>query len=118
VSAFLIAAKKVSEHDYHVILGTKAPGQSGGKFMNVEISGLPRASAQSFPTLASARQAFENSIEGDLGSSYTFFEAQRVRVSGSLFYDVDHAPGVVGPAGFRPETAWEIHPITAFELIE
>jgi hypothetical protein len=38
-------------------------------------------------------------------------------VTGSLFFDVDHPAGAVGPQGHRPQTAWEIHPISsiAFE---
>jgi hypothetical protein len=39
-----------------------------------------------------------------------------VVVDGSLFFDVDHAAGVVGPAGMRPQTAWEIHPVTRLAL--
>ena len=34
-------------------------------------------------------------------------------VCGSLFYDISHSPGTVGPQGLRPGTAWEIHPVTS-----
>ena len=33
-----------------------------------------------------------------------------------LIYDIDHAPGVVGPSGMRPRTSWEIHPVTKLDL--
>jgi hypothetical protein len=41
-----------------------------------------------------------------------------VTVEGSLFYDVDHAPGAVGPRDMKPTTAWEIHPITQIQVNE
>jgi hypothetical protein len=40
-------------------------------------------------------------------------------VEGALFFDVDHAAGVVGPTQptpMRPKTAWEIHPVTNVKL--
>jgi len=39
-----------------------------------------------------------------------------VRITGSLFYDIDHAPGVVGTGPYKPRTAWEIHPVTKIEF--
>jgi hypothetical protein len=39
-----------------------------------------------------------------------------VLIEGSLFFDIDHAAGVVGPEGKRPKKAWEIHPITKIKL--
>jgi len=83
-----------------------------------EISGLPRSTSPDFTALQAARQQFQDSIEGNIGSKYIFFETTRVKVSGSLFYDIDHPPGDVGPEGFQPETAWEIHPITSFKVIQ
>jgi len=38
-----------------------------------------------------------------------------VEVQGSLFYDIDHEPGVVGPLDMQPRTAWEIHPISELQ---
>ena len=52
--------------------------------------------------------------------SYLRFEDPvLVRITGSLFYDVDHEPGVVGsftPPSRVPATSWEIHPITEIVL--
>ena len=50
------------------------------------------------------------------GSYIKFTPAIPVKVQGSLFYDIDHEPGVIGPTGFRPKTAWEIHPVTDIEF--
>jgi hypothetical protein len=42
-----------------------------------------------------------------------------IRVTGSLFWDVDHEdPPYVGPNDFKPKTAWEIHPISDIEFLE
>jgi hypothetical protein len=35
-----------------------------------------------------------------------------VILEGSVFFDVDHPAGAVGPAGLKPSSAWEIHPLT------
>jgi hypothetical protein len=51
------------------------------------------------------------------GSSYRKYNHPiPVIVEGSLFFDIDHVAGVVGPQGMRPTTAWEIHPITKLVL--
>ena len=40
-----------------------------------------------------------------------------VRVTGSLFWDIEHPPpNTVGPTDRRPKTAWEIHPVTKIEF--
>jgi len=70
--------------------------------------------------LKEARTAFKDFFRehGDqFGSSYKKFDPPiPVRVEGSLFFDLDHAAGVVGPQGMRPSTAWEIHPVTKIEF--
>jgi hypothetical protein len=33
-----------------------------------------------------------------------------VDLTGSVFFDVDHPAGAIGPAGLKPSSAWEIHP--------
>lgn len=113
VNAFLYAAKREPDGDFHVIIGSSATGDHA-RFMNVEISGLP-AGGPSYNALAQARSDFKTYFAGQLpGSGYDLYEEPiPVKVSGSLFYDIDHAPGLVGPAGMKPTTAWEIHPITA-----
>ena len=42
--------------------------------------------------------------------------ANIVKIRGSIFFDTDHAAGTVGPTGFRPATAWEIHPVIYLEF--
>ena len=87
--------------------------------MNSEITGLPLGGPNR-ERLRVPRQALKDFLgEWHLTigtSAYLRFEDPvPVRVTGSLFYDIDHLPGVVGsfkPPQRVPATAWEIHPIT------
>jgi hypothetical protein len=116
VRAFLYATKKEADNDYHLILGssdTPAPGE----YMTAEISGLP-ASGSTRTTLKVPREAFKEFFsDSPIGTAYKKFNPPiPVQISGSLFFDVDHRAGVVGPAPFKPATAWEIHPVTEIKL--
>jgi hypothetical protein len=87
--------------------------------MNIEISGLPASGPNRAP-LKAARDAFKQFL-GDnhitAGNGYVKITPPiPVTITGSLFYDIDHAPGVVGPNGMRPSTAWEIHPVTELDF--
>ncbi|MDB6065486.1 MAG: hypothetical protein JWR26_1694 [Pedosphaera sp.] len=111
-SGFIYAIAKESDNDYHIILGT-APGGTP-QFMNVEVSGLPSTGAFRAP-LKQVRDKFQSFFGTAIaGSGYHKMvgDPVPVRVTGSLFYDIDHAPGAVGPTGLKPTTAWEIHPVT------
>lgn len=118
VPAWIYAIKYESDQDWHVIIGTD-PSAGAKTFFNAEISGLPTASAESFAKLLAARNALADILDNDLpsGSGYRkFSDPIPVVVEGSLFFDVDHAAGVVGPNGMQPKTAWEIHPITKLSV--
>ena len=61
------------------------------------------------------RVAYEAFIESDgrkTGNYTGWGDPVPIYLEGSLFYDTEHRPGVVGPAFARPKTAWEIHPIS------
>ena len=65
--------------------------------------------------------AFQDHFAGHLPGSqsyHRFHPPVAVTVSGSLFYDVDHPPGAVGPVWAKPKTAWEIHPVTALSFVQ
>jgi hypothetical protein len=113
VTAFLWATKEEADNDFHCILGTTSG--SGAQFMTAEVSGLPPGGAD-LETLRKARVAFLAGLHGKVPgrSGYEKFHPPlAVTVSGSLFFDVDHPAGEVGPTGLKPKTAWEIHPVTA-----
>jgi hypothetical protein len=112
---YLKAYKREDDNDYHLILCNSTQTV----FFNAEISGLPGNSSASYQTLKNVRNVF-NTYPGSpsCGSSYVKFTnpVKIVKLKGSLFFDTDHAAGSVGPSGFRPNTAWEIHPITYIEF--
>jgi hypothetical protein len=115
VDGWIHFAKKEDDNDYHVIIGTSG-NLSNAQMMNVEISGLPPHGSKSFNTLKQARDSFESLFESALPqmrkSGYARLTPTHVHITGSMFYDIDHGAGAVGPTGHRAKSAWEIHPVT------
>lgn len=112
VKAWVYAIKYEADQDWHIILGTR-PADATPTYFNAEVSGLPANNASAYKKLKKVRQTLAELFDWDLPSSgYWEYEPFGVIVEGSLFYDIDHKPGVVGPAATRPNTAWEIHPLT------
>ena len=115
VKAFLYAASREDDNDYHLIIG-RAPNKPA-KYMTAEISGLPPGGSASFDKLGAARSAyFEYFGNGLPGTSYDFYDPPReIEIEGSLFWDASHANGGrPGPQKLRPKmpVVWEIHPVT------
>jgi len=112
-TAWVFFAKKENDNDYHLIIGSTEDLETAD-LMNAEISGLPPRGSRSFPELQDARTEFESLFGDELESGgYTQFTPTHVRITGCLFYDIDHPAGAVGPRGHAPATAWEIHPVTS-----
>lgn len=115
VRAFLYAASREDDNDFHLIVGrdpTREP-----MYMTVELSGLPPRGSRAFTKLKAARDAYKEFFGDDLpGASYDFYDPPiPVEVEGSLFFDMSHSRGSrPGPARLRTHipTVWEIHPIT------
>ncbi|WP_374311179.1 hypothetical protein [Dongia sp.] len=120
VAAYVCAIKFETDSDWHIIVaGDKRC--NGPTFFNVEVSGLPKRNAADYATLLQARKDLATLLADDLPGSGTYRRYDpplHVQIEGSIFYDIDHAPGVVGPTGMRPSTAWEIHPVTSIVAIE
>lgn len=119
VPAFICAIKYEADQDWHII--GSSDSECEGLFFNFEVSGLPRSNSPAHDTLLTVRQDLAEILDHDLPGpgSYHKYKGNGpipVIIQGSLFYDVDHAPGVVGPATMKPETAWEIHPVTQISL--
>jgi len=115
VRAFLYAASREDDNDYHLIVG-RAPDRDP-MYITIELSGLPPDDSEHFSRLKSARDAYMEFFEGHLpGASYDFCVPPiPVEVEGSLFFDMNHSVGSrPGPDILRPHmpTIWEIHPIT------
>lgn len=118
VEAFLYAASREDDNDFHLILGDTATARRSTTYMNVELSGLPPEDHPDRDRLERVRRFYLNRFRGNVpGERYDFYDPPiPVRVSGSLFYDIDHRPGAVGPRSHRPETSWELHPVTFIEF--
>ena len=112
---YLKAYNREKDNDYHLIICDSAQTL----FFNAEVSALPASSANSFQTLKNVRNKFE-AFPGEkkCGSKYIQFETplKILQLKGSIFFDSDHPAGTVGPAGAKPNTAWEIHPITFIQF--
>lgn len=115
ISAFLYAASREDDNDYHLIVG-RDPALDP-VYMTMELSGLPTSMSAHFARLDDARQSYAGFFGGDLpGTSYDFYDPPiPIDVEGSLFFDMSHATGSrPGPQSLRGDmpVVWEIHPIS------
>jgi hypothetical protein len=111
-TSYLYAIKRESDGDLHMIIGDN----SQSALINCEASGYPATVATSYPKIKAVKEAIVARFSTDFcgKSSYTIFSPPVLITGfkGSLFFDVDHSAGTVGPAAYRPTTAWEVHPIS------
>ena len=113
---YLFAFKKESDNDYHVIIGDHFDPKKA-TFFNAEISGLSKDNDKRFQAV---RQAFEKQFIQVCNSAYAVFTAKpiKIQIEGSLFYDIDHVAGQIGPKGYKPLSTWEIHPISKIVFLK
>jgi hypothetical protein len=116
VKAFLYAASREDDNDFHLIVG-RSPTKTPELYMTMELSGLPSSSSQFFNKLKAARAAYKDFFAQNLpGTSYDFYDPPiPIQVEGSLFFDMSHASGQrPGPKSLksRMPVIWEVHPIT------
>jgi hypothetical protein len=114
VEGYIFAVSKESDNDFHLIVGDRDCG-AGECFINVEVSGLPQDPANpDFQALSAVRTKFLAYFhQHEPSRRYKKFDPPiSITVSGSVFFDIDHPAGAVGPAGLKPSSAWEIHPVT------
>lgn len=115
VRAFLYAASREDDNDFHLILGRST--RSSPMYMTMELSGLPPKTSKSFARLKRTRDTYKDFFGTKLpGPSYHFYRPPiPVEIEGSLFFDITHAKGGrPGPQDLRPDipTIWEVHPVT------
>jgi len=120
VDAFLYAASREDDNDFHLIIG-RNPKRSPSMYMTVELSGLPPKSSKHFKRLSKTRGAYKTFFADNMpGTTYDFYDPPvPVTVEGSLFFDMSHAHGPKpGPGSLRKDipTIWEIHPISKIEF--
>jgi hypothetical protein len=114
VRAWIYAASRESDNDFHLIVG-REPGKSR-MFITMEVSGLPPASASSRAKLEKVRDAYEAFFTALPGLGYDFYKPPvPVEIGGSLFFDITHfTGGRPGPKDLRGDmpVIWEVHPVT------
>jgi len=120
VKAFLYAASREDDNDFHLIVGRR-PTQLPEMYITMELSGLPPANSPALGNLTTARDAFKTFFGSDLpGTSYDFYDPPiPVTITGSLFFDMTHSSGQrPGPPSLksRMPTIWEVHPLTSMVL--
>jgi hypothetical protein len=122
VKAFLYAASREADNDFHLIIG-RDPKASPELYMTMELSGLP-TSGPALAPLKAARSAFKKFFKDNGGQppglSYDFYDPPiQLNIDGSLFFDMTHASGSrPGPKSLksRMPVIWEVHPITSIVL--
>ncbi len=120
VTAFLYAASRENDNDFHLIVGRDV-GADPPIYMTMEVSGLPPQDTSSFSRLKAARDAFSAFFGENLpGASYDFYDPPiPIKVEGSLFFDMSHATGrSPGPPSLHDDmpVIWEVHPISNIAL--
>ena len=124
VSAFMYAASREADNDFHLIIG-RDPKATPEMYMTMELSGLPLSSSPSFNQLNATRNAFKTFFKNKAGGklpvlTYDFYDPPvPVQIDGSLFFDMTHAQGPhPGPPSLksRMPVIWEVHPITKIVL--
>lgn len=120
VKAFIYAASREDDNDFHLIIG-RNPSKSPETYMTMELSGLPPTTSSSFAKLNAARNSYKAFFAADLpGLTYDFYDPPiPVTIEGSLFFDASHSSGTrPGPKSLksRMPTVWEVHPITSIKF--
>ncbi len=120
VRAFLYAASREADNDFHLIVG-RDPAATPEMYMTMEVSGLPPANSPSFGALKGVRDEFQKFFGAQLpGLGYDFYHPPvPIAIEGSLFFDMTHSSGQrPGPPSLksRMPTIWEVHPLTAITL--
>lgn len=122
LEAYLWCCRHENDNDYHLILGDR---YGNGPFMTAEVGGLPDPGKEELSThrsqyndLKAARDKFKSYFGEHLpGKTWEVFETPlKLKISGMLFFDIDHGIGVAGTGRYRPQTCWELHPVTWIEF--
>jgi len=121
LTAFLYAASREADNDFHLIIG-RDPSAGQEMYMTMELSGLPPSTSSAFPALNAARTAYKSFFGAAKlpGAGYNFYQPPiPVVIDGSLFFDATHSTGQApGPPSLksRMPTIWEVHPISNIKL--
>jgi hypothetical protein len=117
-TVYIYGIYREDDNDFHMIIGNGKTG-SGMHILNAEVSGLPGTGND--VRLTTVRNKIIARF-GDLACGSGAYKPVNafipVKITGSLFFDVDHGAGKVGFQSYKPKTAWEIHPITDIQFLD
>ncbi len=112
-TAYIYAVSREDDNDFHIIIGDSLP-YDASKSISIEISGLPKPPNNNSNGIQKVRTKFENFFGEKCSGTYTIFSPPiKITVSGSLFFDIDHGAGIIGTGIYKPNSCWEIHPVSA-----
>ena len=115
--AFIFYIASESDNDFHIIIGDTIDGERT-HFMTVEIAGLPSdTTTQAYDMLRDTRrmlyEQFPSFFEGKMRRSFRpISRFPEIEIRGSLFFDNRHGVDERGTGNLKPESSWEIHPVT------
>ena len=121
-TAYIFSIQKEDDGDFHIIIGDLVNGEKVN-LMTAEIAGLPKDStSKAYPILLrSRRQLYEkypDFFEGRRAKFVPISKFPMIAIRGSLFFDTHHSAGQIGSGSVKPQTVWEIHPVTFIEFQE
>ena len=119
--AFIFHISKEPDQDFHLIVGDLNEQGEKVNILNVEIAGLPKdkTTRDYFFLERTRRQLYEKYPDFFTGNKKTFAPKSKfpeITVRGSLFFDSHHSPNQIGSGAAKPNSVWEIHPVTYIEF--
>jgi hypothetical protein len=119
--AFIFHITKEPDQDFHLIVGDLNEQGEKVNILNVEIAGLPKdkTTRDYFFLERTRRQLYEKFPEFFTGNKKTLSPKTKfpeIMVRGSLFFDSHHTPEQIGSGAAKPNSVWEIHPVTYIEF--
>jgi hypothetical protein len=118
--AYIFYISKEDDSDLHLIIGDIVDGEKTN-LMTAEVSGLPadESSKAYFLLERTRRQLYERYPDFFTSNKKTFrprTQFPEIAIRGSLYFDNHHSAGQIGTGSSKPETVWEIHPVTYLEF--
>jgi hypothetical protein len=120
--AYLFYISKEDDQDFHLIIGDINENGEKSNFMTAEIAGLPKGetNTSAYQLLErTRRQLYEKYPDFFTGNRKTFKPLSKppeIALRGTLFFDNRHTAGQIGAGAAKPNTVWEIHPVTFIDF--
>jgi hypothetical protein len=118
-TAYIYGIYREPNNDYHIILGNGEMTLKKMRLISAIVSALPGDDID--PDLERVRKQIVERF-GDIPCGSDKWKPVEypipVKITGSLFFDLSHLPGIAGFGEFRPKTSWQIRPVTHLEFVK